>query len=147
MKSLIKYQKREINVKKNPIMIIGMCPGRVRKGEDLIVFHGNRTGDFIEEIIKPYDNLVLTNIFNYYVDGKPSEEIIENGKKQLAADIEHYKPMLIICLGHFAFNNLPELKTHTVITKVTHPSWFLRFNKNKEEYKKMFRELLNEGET
>ncbi len=144
---MIKFKTRWINKinNKEPIMIVGICPGKQRKNkQNQLVFSGNRTGDFIEKILKNGTNIYLTNIFNYLIDKKITLEIVQNGLEELRDDILTLKPYRIIALGNFAYNYCKEI-TNISIIKLYHPSYILRFNKNKMEYIKKFNKLLNEN--
>ena len=135
--SLEKYKTRLIG-DKNPIFIIGMCPGRQRKRhKNFEVFHGNRTGDLIEKIVKD-KNVFLTNIINFRVKGRISKEDIEAGRQEFLNDIERLKPQKVICLGNFSYTAvskwLKSMSRQIDVIKITHPSYILRFNKDIDIY-------------
>lgn len=145
---MIKFKTRNINITKNPIFIIGQCPGNQRKADsNKQVFHANRTGDFIEKIIKNKKNIYLTNLFNYLIDGDITDEIIKKGLSELIKDIKKYKPRKLIVLGNIAFNAINKSTsayTTLPITSMRHPSFILRFNKDKRWYKtRLLKEIGN----
>jgi uracil-DNA glycosylase family 4 len=146
---MIKYEPKKLGtIKPGGIMIVGMCPGRQRKGEQThVVFEGNRTGDFIQSIIKDLDNVYMTNVFNFFIDEPPLMEVIETGKEVLRNDINQIKPSLILCLGNFAYKHTKSLFNpgEYQIKKITHPSYILRFNKDTETYKNKFLEMIQNG--
>ncbi len=142
----MKFQTRLLKPsKKKKVMIVGMCPGRQRKRvKKVIVFHGNKTGDFVEEILKDQENIFLTNIFNEYVD-KIDDLIIQNGLFKLERDIENHKPEVIICLGRFAQKyvdkmNIVNIRIHFIL----HPSYIIRFGKDKNIYKESILKIIKE---
>ena len=142
----MKYQTRLLNPsKKKKVMIIGMCPGRQRKRvKRQIVFHGNKTGDFIEDILKGQENIFLTNVFNEYVE-KIDDIIIKNGLFKLERDIENHKPKLIICMGRFAEKHVAKLGIENIpIISIVHPSYIIRFGKDKNIYKANVLKLIKE---
>lgn len=147
----MKFKSRLINIKNknNIIMIVGICPGNQKRSyQTNEVFHGNRTGDFIENLIKDIPNIYLTNVFNYKRIKKLSKEEIEFGSKELKKEIKKIKPKKIICLGLISkevINNIVD-STKIKIINLRHPSYILRFNNNIKKYKEEFKkELLNEN--
>lgn len=146
-----KFKSRKINIqnKNKIIMIIGICPGKQRKNNsNFEVFHGNRTGDFIENIIKNKKNIYLTNILNYTHKSTLSNREIELAKLKLRIKINIIKPIKIICLGNtvkkILLSMINEEKVKCIFLE--HPSFILRFNKDIENYKNKFeKELENEN--
>ena len=144
----IKYETRTINITNNPTFIVGQCPGKttkkalIKQNNKYQVFSGNQTGTLVNEIIKNNKNLYLTNIFNYYTNEAITQEIINQGLQELQEDIYKYQPATIICLGKFAEKHVKTLQTTAQVYVITHPSYVLRFQMNKEEYTKNFRALL-----
>ncbi len=129
-----------------PIFIIGQCPGKQRKKDQTgLVFQGNRTGDLIQEVIKDFDNIHLTNIFNVIVP-KITPEVIQSGSEELLNEIKELNPSKVICLGKIAQSTVSKLVSENDlnlwIVNFQHPSYILRFNKNKEEYKARIKEEL-----
>jgi len=132
------FKSRKIGEMKNPIFIVGMCPGKQRKQDaNFEVFHGNRTGDLIEKVIQSKSNIFLTNVINQRVDGKITLEVVEEGRREFINDVAELDPCKIICLGKFAYHHatlwlssVPKIE----IVHVQHPSYVLRFNKDVENY-------------
>lgn len=125
-----------------------MCPGKQRKRvKKKPVFHGNKTGDFVEEILKDEENIFLTNVFNKYID-KITDTIISNGVYALQRDIEQQKPALIICMGRFAEKHIAKLQIENIpIISIVHPSYIIRFGKDKNIYKQTILKLIREAQT
>jgi uracil-DNA glycosylase len=121
-----------------------MCPGKQRRRDrNHEVFHGNRTGDLVEEVVGDYGNVFLTNVFNYWTHGKIKKEIILLGMKELKEDIKFFEPQKIICLGNFAFDKVCSIEgLKMTIIKLPHPSYILRFNKDIENYKERLKEAI-----
>lgn len=139
---MIKFNPVSIGELNRPVFIVGQCPGKQRKKDkNCEVFYGNRTGDFIRDILKDKTNIYLTNVFNYYVD-KIDKEIIDKGLKELLNDVLTYNPQKIICLGNFSFDCISKVVKNREVFRLVHPSFILRFNKDKEKYKKQLLELI-----
>ena len=142
----IPYSYRKIEVSEKPIFIIGLSPGRQRlKERNYEVFHGNQSGDLIEEIIKDKVNILLTNIFNYYVD-EITSDLINEGLLNVLKLIKIHKPYKVICLGNFSFQHVSKLikdeDLDIELTKLQHPSFIIRFKKDRKQYINMFKEQL-----
>jgi uracil-DNA glycosylase family 4 len=129
-------------------MIVGMCPGRQRHGDNnRKVFHGNRTGDLVEKAIEGLHGIYLTNIFNTYCPGEDMKDIadvVEKGIQDLRKEILLIEPKKIVCLGDFAakgvmkaLNNLG--KPNPIVRCLPHPSYVIRFNKGTEDLVKKIR--------
>jgi hypothetical protein len=130
---------RFINVTTSPTMIVGECPGKQRKRDaNNQVFHGNRTGDFIESIIEGKSNIILTNANNF-----PQTQSTLEGAVALHKLISVYRPAKIICLGRKAKRVLGfyVFPRDVNVKYFDHPSYRLRFNKNVDEYRQ---QLINE---
>lgn len=144
---MLEFKTRRIEIEDSPVFICGMCPGRQRKNDqNREVFHGNRTGDLVEQVIKGKKNIFLTNVFNYRIDGKITKDIIRIGVLELRNELLKQKPYKVIALGNFAYEHVLELikdtGLHLNIVKLQHPSYILRFNKPKDLYIKQFLEEL-----
>ena|SRR6478609_7162756 len=144
---MIRQKERFIEVTEFPTLIVGQCPGRQRR-EDTVdyVFHGNRTGDFIEMVIEGKKNIILTNVVNYYEVGKNflvNEKILQKGINELSSLIEKEKPYKIICLGNYAINAVKNLEPkNAIIYAIEHPSYVLRFQKDVNKYTDFFKLIL-----
>ena len=109
---MILFKPREINVTNNPVFIIGMSPGKQRRKDcNKEVFHGNRTGDFVEQIIEieGINNIFLTNVLNFTVGEPIKEKYIKDGLEELSDDLKRLKPYKVICLGNFAHLSVSKL--------------------------------------
>jgi uracil-DNA glycosylase len=138
----MKFSPRFIEPLLAPVMIVGLCPGRQRKkDQNFLVFHGNRTGDLVEEIIKDQDNIILTNTSNWIKQDQHKLSAHE-GAKDLIDIVSRFKPRKIICLGTYAFNFVNDRGFTVPIVHLPHPSWVLRFNKDKNNYIKKFKHEL-----
>lgn len=134
------FKAREIGMVnfEDVVMVVGMCPGRQRKKDvNCEVWHGNRSGDLMEEAVAGAKNLYLTNVFNYRTtrELKDSKTLIEKGVSELLSDIRRMKPVKIICMGNFAYNHVFELispRSKIKIVKLPHPSFVIRFNKGRQ---------------
>ena len=138
------HNKTEDNDK--TIFIIGHCPSKQRKKDSTRkVFEGNAVGDLIQEIIKDFENIHLTNIINEYVP-EITEELYIKGSEELLDEIKTLKPYKAICLGDIAKKHLTKLIKNENLEKelitIHNPGYILRFNKDKEEYKTKFKEKL-----
>jgi uracil-DNA glycosylase len=162
MEGDVRYMPKCQDLGKNPVFIVGMCPGKQRKNADTkIVWEGNRSGDFISEILKDRKNLYFTNGINFFVNGKIGKDKRQFGRDELYADMVKYDPSKVICLGDFAAKAVdaciaraeaqhkarikqdrPGLYGVPVI-KMTHPGYVLRFNKGKDEYAKELLEAVD----
>lgn len=131
----MRFKDRHIQVTGRPTIIIGERPGRQRlRDQNGLVFHGNRTGDFVEEWIKDRTNIVLTNIQQVYYPGRARFKGTEhsNGIISLHNLVARMRPKHVVCLGQYAakclvmISCLPE---DCKVTSLPHPSYVLRFNK------------------
>lgn len=143
---MIKYKTRKIG--NGTVFLIGWCPGKQRKKDNNFeVFHGNRTGDFIEKMIADCKSVYLTNVFNYYVD-EITDEMYDQGLKELKEDILALKPYKCILLGRVASLRVrklcSEMNLKVSLTDLEHPSYVLRFNKDKDIYTTKLKKVLNE---
>lgn len=144
---MIKFSPIEIEITKNPIFIVGMYPGR-QKPLTKIVWQGNRSGNFLYDLMPNFSNVFITNITNYSIDGyEVTQDMIDDGMKELQADIDKHQPKKIICLGKFTSKHVRELKLdpNIVIVDMNHPAYLLRFNDAKmlESYKQRLLEAIN----
>jgi hypothetical protein len=142
-----KTRPREINISLEPTFIIGQCPGRYIKQQTTFYDWDDmgRSGSFLNKIIKDIDNLYLTNIYHYPIS-KPSQKIILEGVMELAYDFIKYEPSKIVCLGNFAYDVMKKYfisdSIVDIVFKVEHPSYILRFNKDKDKYKRNLRQII-----
>lgn len=136
-----KYQPLAFEVEERPIIVVGQNPGKTRKGKySPYVWDGDTpTSNLLRNVVKPYTNLVLTNICNYQVMTK---EHVTEGIEDLRKMIDELEPKKIICLGSYAHLAVASLSLDVPIVKVMHPSYIIRFNKNREEYVKKIRKEL-----
>lgn len=135
----MKFKDRYIEVTERPCLIIGERPGKQRKNDQNgEVFHGNRSGDFIEKVIEGKTNIVLTNVQQVYYPGslrlKGKEH--SDGIVSLYNLISRVNPKLIICLGQYASQSLEMMpfQRDCKVISLPHPSWTLRFNKSQKPY-------------
>ncbi len=120
-----------------PVFIVGMWPGRQRYSlQSRRVWEGNRSADFIQEILEGQTNLYLTNITNFRV-AQMTDNLIKKGLKKLLTDIKELKPRRIICLSNFTYSTLRREKVKTKLIRLPHPSFILRFNRSRELYRGM----------
>ncbi len=137
----MKFKDYEINLSKNPIIIVGQNPGRQRKNDSTInglSWNGNKSADLLFECIGDLDNLLLTNICQYQ---DMTEEKMYNGYIDLQKKIIKLKPKLIICLGGIAFNEVDTMDVNCDVVKLLHPSYICRFQKDKASYRKNIRSI------
>lgn len=125
--------------KENPIFVVGACPGKQREGcKTNIVWEGNRSGDYLFDLVKNKSNVFMTNVFNWYVVGKVNPQIIKDGKEELKQEIIKRNPIRVICLGNLAFQTvksiMDEVENARPFLSLYHPSYILRFNKDQKEY-------------
>jgi hypothetical protein len=120
----MKKQPKFIGVTVNPILIIGEKMGNQRKGQDKYALEGNRTGDFVHEAIGDRQNIILTNVVNYYHD---FNEHLAEGIRDLEHIIDTYRPSKIICLGGIALKYISKLNLEIPVVHLFHPSFINRF--------------------
>lgn len=148
MDDMVKYETREIGVIKNPVFVVGQCPGKiyrkalVKNKDKKIVFYGNRTGDLVEEMIVGVDNLFLTNVLNYYVKGKITADQVKLGLQELKNDVKRLQPRKIVCLGKFAALHVHSFDFNVPVIELRHPSYVIRFNEDRVKYTELFKESL-----
>lgn len=139
----MKFKTKSIKLGKNPIFIVGLCPGKQRRGSKThIVWEGNRSGDFINTTVQNKSNIYLTNLFNYSLETKITRKILETGLKELRKDIETMLPCKIVCLGVVSYSEIKKMNLGIPLFKLEHPSYILRFNKNREKYINKLNEVL-----
>lgn len=140
-KEEVKFQDKQINVTENPVLIVGQNPGRQRNNSKTFVnWEGNRSADFLAWCIEGLDNLYLTNACNYQ---QMTEDRITEGSVELRAKIDVLKPKRIITLGEFASFIVADINPDVPITHFFHPSFMVRFNKDKGEYKEQIRRAIS----
>ena len=141
----IKFELRRVGSAANPIFFVGVAPGRQRKKEQTRkAWEGNKSSDLMNDATKHCKNAVYTNISNEYIPTRKisiDDDAIIAGSKKLASLILHYKPHKILLFSTFtarAFKkhvqSNAQLSTHienTAIIELQHPSYVLRFNKDK----------------
>lgn len=141
-----KFEVKMIGVDTEPVMIIGQNPGRQRKGAETgIVWEGNRSGDFISDIIKDHEleNVILTNVCNYR---EMTDEGVEEGFMDICRLGEKYNVKKVICLGMVAWGvmTLEGGAENVEVVSLPHPSYILRFNKDREAYiDRLVKEILS----
>lgn len=152
-KELIKFQPSLKAVGKRPILIVGERPGKQRLGTaEQKAFHGNKSGDFIEEIIKDYGNIVITNAINFQeTEFESLNDLILDGAYDLRQLIKKYEPKRIIALGKRArltIDNITDNGNSSILADdcfvfyLPHPSFVLRFRKDIGMYQKTIETLL-----
>jgi uracil-DNA glycosylase len=138
----VKFRTKAINVKSGLTLIVGQNPGRQRNGCNTgVVWEGNRSGDYITQLLAEIqaDNVYLTNVCNYQV---MTAERIREGLNDIRDVILEFEPERIICLGDFSYKLIKSMDVNVETVKLYHPSYVLRFNRDREEYKKAFTDLL-----
>lgn len=136
-----KVEPRCIHVKGFPTIIVGQNPGHFKDGSTTgIAWEKNRSAKLLEEIIEYRQNLILTNICNY---PDMTDEHLDEGGEELMLLIEKARPTKVIALGVLAQAFLDAQQLNCRLYKLPHPSYILRFNKNKEEYINEFRRVLD----
>lgn len=128
----VKFQTKKINVTGGPILVVGQNPGKQRSNEQTFtVWEGNRSADLLLEALDGTQNLFFTNVCNYQVmdEGK-----ILEGLEELREIIEDYEPSKVLCFGDFAYKKVKSLKQNVVVVKMLHPSFIVRFQKDRQEY-------------
>jgi len=147
------FKPREWNIENDfaVIFIVGLYPGNIRKScKEKLVFHGNKSGDFIEKILKNERDLYITNLCNIKITDETSDtlkyRLLDIGRKILLNDIKDANPLKILCLGkdvkHDVDIIIKKLNMNIPVIEIEHPSYILRFNKNKVKYKnKILHEL------
>lgn len=145
----IRFAEKSIGaVLNHPVLIVGQNPGRQRAGEKThIVWEGNRSADFLMWCLQDETNIYLTNICNYQ---EMTPERIEEGKTDLRVLIEQLEPKRIICLGGYSYDVVSRMYRDLLLWPVgimnihglNHPSWIVRFNRDREEYKKELVDLI-----
>jgi uracil-DNA glycosylase len=135
----VKFNDIKFKVDKNPILIIGQNPGRQRLNEQTFnVWEGNRSSDFLKKCLRSEINYILTNVCNYQLI---TDERIQEGINDIVSLVDLYKPCKIICLGNFSYQHVKKVLNNDIeITKFNHPSYIVRFNKNKETYERKLHE-------
>ena len=137
----MKFKTKKTSELLNPIFIVGINPGKQRREfKTKIVWEGNKSGDYINNLIKSIPNLYLTNICNF---SKLNNKNIYKGLLKLTYDILYYSPIKIVCLGNIPTYCCSKINILDIkIVSLKHPSYILRFNKNKRQYEqKLLREL------
>jgi hypothetical protein len=146
-----KFETREHNIKEpeNVTFIVGFCPGTQRKKDaNKQVFHGNKTGDLVEKLIKGKQNIYLTNVFNVYLkEEKITSTIVKEGAEELRDDVVKYKPVKVIALGTVAADTVEKISNEKgmhkfKLVKLRHPSFVMRFKKGVKEYEEEFKKEL-----
>lgn len=130
---------------KGTTFIVGFGPGKQRRNEQSgIVWEGNKSGDIMQEIIKGKKDLFLTNAQNVWTDGEITDEMWEKGFRSLQANVNLKKPKKILAFGGVAAKMCHRLKLpeKCEIVEFVHPSYIVRFNKDRDEYIKAVKETI-----
>lgn len=146
----IRYEDVFIDVTKNPTIIIGQNPGNQRKGTfNGKCWHGNRSADLLRSVIDGSENIVLTNACQYR---EMTDKQAEDGQYDLSVLINELQPFKIICLGNYSFNVVKHLMqngfikckngTSMSVYRLDHPSYIIRFNKDKPEWEEKLKGVL-----
>lgn len=138
----VRFAEKSIGELDHPILIVGQNPGKQRKNEETsIVWEGNKSADLLKWVLAGRDNIYLTNICNYR---EMTPEHIQEGLYDLGILIEQLQPRQIVCLGGISYNYVSKLFewTDIDIVKLPHPSFIVRFQKDREQYKRLFTSLL-----
>lgn len=139
----VEFKDKFTSPRRNQVMIVGQNPGRQRMKEKTgIVWEGNQSADLIIEAIRGLeDDVYLTNVVNYQeMDSKRIREGIFHLKRK----INRLKPRKIIALGAFSHVAVMSIGSEVPVRKMLHPSFVVRFKKDKQEYIKELREHINE---
>lgn len=138
----IKFRDKSLDwyTLKPPVFIVGQCPGRQRKHEQThVVWEGNRSSDLLEEAVEGLGDLYFTNICNYQ---DPTLEEVHEGMLDLERKIVKLNPRKIICLGEYAYSRVIQLPGMEDVVKLPHPSFIMRFHKNKQEWIQQLRKAI-----
>ena len=142
---MLKFQDKQINVTTKPVMLVGQNPGKARTGPDTgIVWESNRSADLLNEIVEGISNLYLTNLVNYQII---NPAVIEEGLEDLTQTIKTYSPSKIICLGGLSYRYVTKLVNDLgldiPVFGLRHPSFIVRFNKDRDAYANELLELIS----
>lgn len=131
----LKLKTRSVGTLKNPVFLVGINPGHNRDGTHTgTVWEKNRSAVLLNEAIEGLTNLYLTNVCNYTT---LTDEHLREGLSDLKNDISVYKPSQIICFGKEAFDHVLKLEPDSRIIRIYHPSYIIRFNKDREAWKRL----------
>lgn len=141
-----KFYPRVIGNPHGAVMIVGQNPGKQRPGEQSeIVWEGNKSADFLRDVISGFDNLILTNICNYQ---EVNHDRLQEGIKDIRHLVNEWHPKKIICLGVMAHEHISDMfyrekkSTPVIIEAYPHPSYILRFNKDQKKYRNEIRKAI-----
>ena len=149
------------------LMFVGESPGYHTRQLNGITFCGNRSGDFLLDVMAR-NNLHAGNVFlNNIVrcqkknNEKPSVSEVEACHHFLDKEIEMVKPLLIVCVGGVALEYFTKTTSITqfigkymtrkdgiVVTAIYHPAYILRKGGEKttsllyKEYDKSFKFII-----
>lgn len=128
-----KYLPLSIEVEERPVIFVGQNPGKTRKGKySEYVWDGDtRTSNLLREAVEGYTNIVLTNVCNYQL---MSTENVDEGMEDLKKMLDDLEPRKVIALGSYAYLALQVLKLDFPVKRLNHPSFIVRFNRDREEY-------------
>ncbi len=149
------------------LMFVGESPGRQTRQLNGITFCGNRSGDFLLDLMARNNlhagNSFLNNIVRCQKkdNEKPNATEIETCHHFLDAEIEMVKPLVIVCVGGVALEYFTKTTSVTqfigkyttrkdgiVVTAIYHPAYILRKGGEKmtsplyKEYDKSFKFII-----
>lgn len=128
----VKAVPRNVGMKKDPIFIIGQNIGHEGDGSHTgTVWEKNKSALLVNEIIGDRENLFLTNICNYTV---VTPDRLREGIEDIKTAMLIYGCKKVICLGSIAYQNLIMFDTKARIVHFAHPSFIIRFNKDRDKY-------------
>lgn len=143
-----KYRIKIIGKIDHPTLIIGQSPGNQRKNTfDGVCWHGNKSADLLNEAIDGYSNIILTNICQYR---EINETNLLEGMNDIIRLIITFKPKTVLCLGNYAWENAEKIRTnggeiyqrYAKFDKLDHPSYIVRFNKDRQQWINNLRSFL-----
>lgn len=143
---LIKFEPKLIKLCNRPRIIVGEKPNKTRDNSKFSLV-GNRTGDFVAEVIGERENIILTNVVNYLYEGKfDRKRHLDEGICDLIELIETYNPIKIITLGGIAdeFASSLTKPDDCGFFRMPHPSYINRFLSSlRGDYIKMLQDELD----
>lgn len=126
------------------IMFVGESSG-TEYTEDLnYAWSWGNVSMYFKEMLKKYgferDKCYFTNLIKCRLPN-PTASHIKNCSRFIETELALVDPLLVVCMGNIAYNNLPLRGLRFKKVKMWHPSYVVRFDKQ-EEYESQWHRLL-----
>lgn len=138
--SQVKFIDKSLGYRPGGAILVGINPGRQRLNERTgVAWEGNKSADFLLSCLDGAENILLTNVCNF--QNMDRYQMVQ-GIRDLKWNLVAMDPGIVICLGEVPMKVVMSLEYRFNVHKLPHPSYIVRFNKDKKKYRDDLRKLL-----